>query len=77
MDDDSELDIVSDAESEVRVDTTDIDAQIAALVEQKQRAIDDAERKKRRQDKEKERILVGATPTKKGELPEDFDSVHS
>ena len=49
----------------MEADTSDLDAQIAALQAQRARKVQHAERIHRDRQRESEKILVGTTPTKR------------
>lgn len=58
-------------------DTSDIDAQIAKLQEEKRRKLELAERAQRERDKAAAKVLVGSTPTKKRIRGESIVEDHS
>lgn len=72
MDSDSDLEVGRESEEEEKgqdageVDTSELDAQIAALVEARRRQVEKAKRDKERRARENAHILVAVTPTKKG-----------
>jgi hypothetical protein len=62
-------------DSDIEVDTADLDAQLAAIHAERERRFEKARRQARRQNKEQENVLVDGTPVKKG-LPVRALSIH-